>query len=63
MEKMYGGKFVLEWADGRRRDVGTVEIGPGKTGAECGIRMKRFRLGWEFIRIGMRIWKRGFMHE
>ena len=58
--KMLGGKFMLEWSDGRCREICAVDIDTEKLGSECVLRFKRIRLGWEFIRIGLRIWIRGF---
>ena len=63
MAKEYGGKIVLEWADGREREIGKVEIDTEKLGAECRLSLRRVRLGWEFIMTGLRIWKRGIVHE
>ena len=63
MADISGGKFVLEWNDGRRREVGSVDIDMAKVGAECRLRMRRIRLGWEFVRIGLKIWIRGFNDE
>ena len=61
--KMPGGKFMLEWSDGRCREIGSVDIDIDKLGAECKLKFRRIRLGWEFVRIGMRIWIRGFGNE
>ena len=61
--KLTGGKFVLEWSDGRRREVGSVDVDMGVVEEKCKLRMRRVALGWEFVRIGLRIWKRGIGHE
>lgn len=61
--KMAGGKFVLEWADGRKREIGTVDVDTEKIGAECRLKFRRIRIGWEFIRVGIKVWIRGFKHE
>lgn len=58
-----GGKFILEWSDGRKREVGSVDFDMGVVEARCKLRFRRIRLGWEFVRIGLRIWRRGFGHE
>ena len=61
--KMPGGKFLVEWGDGRQREIGTVEIDTERLGHECRLRFRRIRLGWEFVRIGIRVWIRGFGNE
>ena len=58
--RMIGGKFILEWSDGRSREIGSVDIDMGVVEAKCRLRFRRVRLGWEFVRIGLRIWRRGF---
>lgn len=58
-----GGKFILEWSDGRKREVGSVDIDMGAVEEKCKLRFRRIRLGWEFVWIGLRIWIRGFRHE
>lgn len=61
--KLTGGKFILEWRDGRRREIGTVEFNTSVDEMKCRVRIKRLALGWEFVRIGLRIWRRGLRHE
>ena len=47
-----GGKFILEWSDGRKREVGSVDIDMGAVEEKCKLRFRRIRLGWEFVWIG-----------
>ena len=61
--KFTGGKFIVEWSDGRRREVGSVDFDMGVVETRCKMRMRRWVLGWEFVRIGLRIWRRGIGHE
>ena len=61
--KLPDGKIMIEWSDGRIREIGTVEFNTSVDEMKCRVRIKRLALGWEFVRIGLRIWRRGFRHE
>lgn len=61
--KIPDGKIMIEWPDGRRREIGTMEFNTSVAEIKCRVRIKRLAIGWEFVRIGLRIWRRGLRHE
>ena len=65
MAKIAQGRIMLEWCDGQRREIATVDL---DVGAECGkvvarTRVKRFVFGWEFVKMGLRIMRCGWRGE
>ena len=67
MAKIAQGKIMLEWGDGKRREIATIDLdteakGMGNT-VTARTRVRRFVFGWEFIRMGLRIMRRGWHEE
>lgn len=50
-------KVELTWSDGRKAKMGTLHIESDKDGLGYKVRTKisRQRIGWEFVRFGMRV--------
>jgi len=50
-------RVVLEWSDGRKVEIGTVEMRSEEKGTKLSstVRMNMKRFGWEIVRLGFRV--------
>lgn len=57
MAGVWNAKIFLEWDNGRRAEVGTMTIESTEkcTKFRSKVKASRQRIGWEFVRMGMRI--------
>ena len=65
MAKVGCGRILIEWDHGEKREIATVDIDSDAKGTELKVttRMRRFVFGWEFIKMGLRIMRRGWHGE